>query len=581
MTPTIINKLVDVAERADAAGHGGKQAIYAQACADLGLSLGTLHRYLKKVRHAEPRRQRQDAGASGLTAHEALTISTLLIETTRKNGKALLSMEQALAELRANQVIRAERVNARTGEVTPLSVSAVSRALRAYGMHPEQINQPAPVMGLKTEHPNQLWQIDASLCVLYYLRREEGLRTMPHAEFYKNKPANLAKIENDRVWRYAVTDHTSGWVYVEYVFGAESAENLCNIFLNAIHKRDDRHDPVFGVPFRVMLDPGSANTSAMFKGLCLALQTEVLVNTPKNARAKGQVEGAHNLIECSFESTLSRYRVESLADLNAQAGRWMRWFNGTQIHSRHGMTRYGAWLTISKEQLRVPPGIEICRELARTKPEDRKVTPELTIHFGGAEYDVSRIAGLLVGQKLSVVRAPLRTDAVQVMWRDEHRHTVFHVVEPVAKDRFGFRVDAREIGSYRGIKETPAQRHRREMEMLATDTTTTEAAEKARKQKLLPFGGKLDPFKHMDETPIPTPLPRHGTALAVPTQRVEAAPISAVQFAIRYRRETGSVLSESERNWLAARYPKGIPEDQADQMITELTTRQRNAANGA
>ena len=44
----------------------------------------------------------------------------------------------------------------------------------------------------------------------------------------------MKKIENDRVIRYVMTDHYSGSIYVEYVYGSESSENLIEIFLNGI-----------------------------------------------------------------------------------------------------------------------------------------------------------------------------------------------------------------------------------------------------------------------------------------------------------------------------------------------------------
>ncbi|WP_232786599.1 transposase family protein [Achromobacter sp. DH1f] len=44
---------------------------------------------------------------------------------------------------------------------------------------------------------------------------------------------------------------------------------------------------MFGVPLMVMLDPGSAITSAIFKNLCRALRLHVQINKPNNPRVKG------------------------------------------------------------------------------------------------------------------------------------------------------------------------------------------------------------------------------------------------------------------------------------------------------
>ena len=139
-------------------------------------------------------------------------------------------------------------------------------------MHPDQLLQPAPVTALQSLHPNHVWEVDASQCVLFYLPRmgkDTGLRLMNAEEFYKNKPKNLEKVVNDRVWRYVVSDHFSGCLFVWYVFGGENSENLCEAFIQATQLKADRlAEPFCGVPKMVMLDPGAANTGHGFKHLC-------------------------------------------------------------------------------------------------------------------------------------------------------------------------------------------------------------------------------------------------------------------------------------------------------------------------
>nr|DAT06915.1 MAG TPA: Sigma 54 modulation/S30EA ribosomal protein C terminus [Caudoviricetes sp.] len=89
----------------------------------------------------------------------------------RRNGKRLMSVKQAVEMLRANGKIEAARIDEETGEVSPLSENTITRALREYKLHPDQLLQPDPVSRMKSEHPNHCWQIDPSLCVLYYLPR--------------------------------------------------------------------------------------------------------------------------------------------------------------------------------------------------------------------------------------------------------------------------------------------------------------------------------------------------------------------------------------------------------------------------
>lgn len=118
--------------------------------------------------------------------------------------------------------------------------------MRAYKLHPEQLLHDAPSVSLASKHPNHVWQVDASISTQYYLA-DDGARVMNPAEFYDGKPSNLKKIERQRLWRYVITDHTSGTIYLEYVLGAESSENLCNVLINAMQKRHDS-DPFHGVP---------------------------------------------------------------------------------------------------------------------------------------------------------------------------------------------------------------------------------------------------------------------------------------------------------------------------------------------
>ncbi|WP_328300351.1 hypothetical protein [Paralysiella testudinis] len=121
---------------------------------------------------------------------------------------------------------------------------------------------------------------------------------MESDKFYKNKPKNLERIVLDRVWRYVVTDHTSGSLFVWYVFGGENSENLCETFIQAMQPKSNRaENPFCGVPKLVMLDPGSANTGHSFKYLCQQLGVHVQINKPGNPRSKGQVENGNNLVE--------------------------------------------------------------------------------------------------------------------------------------------------------------------------------------------------------------------------------------------------------------------------------------------
>ena len=341
-------------------------------------------------------------------------IAAVLLEHMRKNGKMLKSVEAAVEVLRANNMIEALRINAATGEVSPLSISTIRKALRNYRLHPEQLLAPAPAMSLRSLHPNHVWQIDASRCVLFYLPRaskgDSGLRIMDHTDFYKNKPANVIKVINESLWRYVVTDHTSGWNYSTYVTGGENATNLVDVLIDAMHRREG--EAMFGVPLMVMLDPGSANTSAIFKTCarrCGSTSRSTSRRTrARRARSKGP--GHHR----------ARFRIHPAAAAVRQ-GRQPgedQCAGGTlapvlQRHPdphAHGRTRDSAWLHITPEQLVTPPAAELLRSLALSAPESRVVSTHLRVSYHGSDYDVSSVPGVCVGEKLLVCENPgLRT----------------------------------------------------------------------------------------------------------------------------------------------------------------------------
>lgn len=570
MNPVQIQQLAQIAQRAENAPHGQRTAVYQAGAAELGVSLQTLQRKLKEIRVTKPRKRRSDAGCSALPIEEARMISAVLLESIRANNKQLSTIERAVERLRSNNLIVAGRVDEQTGVFRPLTGGAISRALRAYKLHPEQLLHDAPAVSLASKHPNHVWQVDASISTQFYLA-DDGARAMNKAEFYDGKPGNLKKIERQRLWRYVITDHASGTLYVEYVLGAESAENLCNVLINAMQKRGES-DPFHGVPWVLMTDPGAAMTSGIFRNLCRAMSIDLIINQVGNARAKGQVEQAHNIVEREFESALKFQAAESLGQINAWAGKWMRYFNATSIHTRTRRTRYGVWQMIRQEQLRLAPGVEVCRELAVSTPEYRKVSNLLRVSFRGAQFDVSSVPSVMVGEKLLITRNCWRDKdtAIAVLVGDDGREN-YHVIERIGVDEFGFAETSATIGeTYKRHAETPAQLSRKVLEQIATGTTNQADAEAARKAKAVPFGGLIDPHKHVTDTVLPAYMPRRGTNLNVNAPTVEVAPLSHVEAAKLLRPRLGNLWTAQTFGWLQQRYPEGVPEEQLDAVEAEL-----------
>lgn len=589
LNPVIVGRLAQVLQAAQAAPRGGKQAIYAAACAELGMSNATLHRHLGKITVKPERKKRSDAGDVSLTRDEAVAISAALMTSHRKTNKRLMSIGQAVEVMRANGEVRAERTDPATGELVPLSDSAIARALRHYNLHPDQLNRPTPAVELKSLHPNHVWQIDASLCVLYYLNArtesESGLQVMERDKFYKNKPANLKRIEADRVWSYEITCHYSSAIYLQYVMGAESGSNLSECFISAIQKREG--DPFHGVPFVLMMDMGSANNSGLFTNLARRLQVKTIAHAPGNARATGQVEKARDLIERSFESGLRLRPVRDLAELNAQALRWARWFNANKVHSRHGKTRYDAWLSITAEQLRVAPPVEVCQALLTETPETRKVSDFLTVSYKGREFDVRGVPNVMVGEKLHITLNPWVLDAAMVVDTDADGNEVLHSIPLVVRDDAGFRVDGNVIGEdWKRPADTQLEANRKEVDRFAYDATTDSEVEAKRKAKAVPFGGRIDPGKVIDQAPERNFMPRRGTELApsVTTSRTAATErvLNGFEAAAELRRKGLEMTREITAN-IRAWYPDGVPEGELDALHARLTVRSglRVVAGGA
>lgn len=566
--------LVDIARAAEAAGHGKKGSIYKTACQHLGISLAELHRRLHEVSVRKPRKQRAEAGSSALSYDEAFKISAYLNEHIRRNGKRIKSCEAAVDELRANEIITAARADKQSGELKPLSTSAILRALSVYRLHPNQVNQPDPVQELSSPHPNWCWQIDASLCVIYKMPVRGGgrIEEVKSHEMYKNKLSHLARIEHLLVQRYLITDHASGSIAQWFGLGGESAEGLVSALINTFI--GVKGFPMYGVPNILMLDQASANRSAMVRNLCQSLGVRFSWTMPGNPRSKGQVEGSHNVFERGFESGLKLLpEIASIEQLQHASGLWIRHFNGTRTHSRHGMSRYEAWQTITAAQLRtVALDEKGLRQLARSEPKHPKVTPSLTVDFMGREFDVSQVPDVLVGQKLAVCRCGFDEEQAFVWLRDGDGRETFHAIPQVARTgQYGFRDDAPTIGErFKRHEDTPVQTARKAMELFATGAETLEASAEARKQNVTPFGGTIDPLKTARNYEPPAWMPKRGTEVELPKAAVVGLTLNLVDLVDAIAAYLGRDWRPEYTNQLLRWHPDGAAESEIPALAERL-----------
>ncbi|MDI9349098.1 MAG: hypothetical protein QM537_03745, partial [Candidatus Symbiobacter sp.] len=364
--------------------------------------------------------------------------------SARATGKRTLTIRTA------NEILQ-NQSDPLTGEIlgTDASLTTILNQMKRHHVHPSQLAIPSPHTQMRSEHPNHVWQIDASVCVLFYLP-ETGLVPIDSRKYYHNKPHNLTKIQQYRVIRYVVTDHYSHAFYVHYCMGSESSENLMNAFIGAIQPRRSS-DPMHGVPKILMMDAGAANTANLFQNLLKRLSVRSIVHMPGAARVNGSVERAHEIVEREFEGRLCLNTPQNLKELQAHCDDWRDQFQATRIHRRHKKTRHAAWLEILESQLRVPPDADTCFAISHTKPVYVTVAADLTIGFsplklGVHRYNVRHIENIAPKDKLLVCVNPYATPSINIVITEENGSEHFVTLEPMVYHAGGFYGNAPIIG---------------------------------------------------------------------------------------------------------------------------------------
>ncbi|WP_417581528.1 transposase [Nitrincola sp.] len=559
--------LLSVGAQLETAGHGQRGELISQAASALNYSEHWIRDRLKDLGFSKSRKERCDRGQSSVNRDECIQISNLIMQASRDNGKQLMSLKQAIQIASANGLIGAG-----------VSESTVSREMRRHRVHPEQMNKPKPHKQVRSLHPNHVWQFDVSVCVLYYLPKSEGLKVMPRDEFYKNKLENVYRIKNDRVLRYLITDHYSSAFYVEYFnTPGENSETLVQFLLNAFSQRDD--DPVQGVPFMLVWDAGTANQSHLVKGMLDRLQVKHHAHEVGSPRAKGQVERTHNLVECEFESRLSMRRIDTIEELNEKAQQWAQMYNGTQLHRRHGHTRYGMWQTIRTEQLRICPPRELCLSLLqKARPVSRIVAGDLTISYaiagiGSHTYSVRCIPDVCIGDKVQVTYNPYQAPNVTVIHENLDGQKIHYELEPIERDAAGFEVDAPVFGqNYAAVRDTPVDELRKQMNREAYGVETDQAVKEARKARKPAFDGQVDPFADVNAAVVPAFMRRKGQALGVlqPTRALEIR-LPYVKAVPMIRDTIGLLPGSEEFKQLTREFKRRFPDGMPEECLMEFT----------
>lgn len=572
MLPSEIEYFQDVAKRLDKTKHGGKTKLIQNIAETLGISINLIYEKLEKVGYQSNRKVRSDRGETHVDLRDARLICGAMYKNRRKNEKSLLTCENAIADAYAN------------GQIKQLyNPTTLLRVARMHGFHPDQLNQPTPHINMRSLHPNHVWQVDASVGVLFYLP-EGGVQFFDETKDYKNKPENLDKARNHLCVRYAVIDHFSGAFYCKYyATSGENQEVFFDVLANAFTQRD--REDFYGIPQILIMDKGSANTSHLVLNFLDRLHIQHFPHKAGNPRAKGSAEKIQDIIEVQFEGSLRnrKTKVSNVDDLNQMVTRWQTYFNGSRIHTRTKQPRYTVWNRIKEDQLIFAPPMETLKAILTSKPVLRKVNDDLRITYKGrgfAEartYSVEHIETVKVGGQVSVLLNPFRAPNIDIEITDYKGIVTLHECIPLEEADGGFFAVDQIFGEgMASIRDTVSDVERKQIHLDAHGATTLEEADKKAKQNPQLYGGKLDPetriSAYLKDRENIISIPKRGTEheLQAPKQVLEF--ISIAEACKRIKADLGDKYPKDTYQYLSKHYTEIDPLE-IDSIKRQLTTR--------
>jgi len=482
-------------------------------------------------------------------------------------------MTDALQIARANGEIRQD-----------VSLSTITRVLKQHGAHPKQVRKATPSAALRSLHPNHVWVLDVSVCVLFYLKGNKkgnkSLRVMSEKKFYKNKPENLEKIIKNRVLRYLVVDHYSGAFYVEYFnVPGENWHTLFEFLCHAMIRRDN--DPMHGIPKILFTDKGSQLTDTLKRFFQEKLDMEIITHQAGNPRAKGAVETMHNWIERKMEGRLYMMNVANLTVLNHETWEWMRAYNANfDMESKHGKTRWDVWMLIKPGQLRLSPPLDAMQAALESKPLERVIRGDgPSIQYDNRIYFLDKLvsqgAPLRVGDKAAFFVNPLEYPAIYITTKDINGQRKAWQVVPmeILRDENGipYRQDAAVIGAeYKAKPDTDAVKNRKAMDKQAYGVDTIAELDKAKQDKVAAFPG-INPMADVKQAVknLPSYLPKRGDQLEIQSQTVRRVPLPFAEALSLVVAQLGRAITPEERKRIKEEW-KDITRDDIAEIVAGL-----------
>lgn len=577
----LISDAARALEKADPC-NGERGRIVARLAETLNRSLNTTYQYLKKYGGWESgKKPRRGKGETCVPEALCRKIAEKATRSFRDTGKRIMSIKDAVKYWEAS----GEGImNPETGEIIMPSVETISRAMRRYGCHPDQLRAASPAIRMKTEYPNQVWQADASVCVLYRIPGSDKIGLVKEQSYSGKKPENLFKIRQNRIVRYLEVDHYSGAFYLRYEQApGESAEGFLTTFIAAMTDRGPQ-DPMHGVPEVRYTDMGSGNTASIMKGFCEQLGVRLLHHKAGGARSTGSVENCQNIVETHFESRLRFLDVPDIATLQSLADRWRRHFCATAILSRtnkaeKARTRNDLWLGISADRLRtVEP--DVLRSIAAWGDVRRPVRDDFTIsvdtrtHYGVQYYDLRELGyhGLKPRESVYVRLNPYKAPNAVILLEKPGGEKAAFEVPPMQFDTAGFDVNAPVLGKdFKSMPKTHSEQVFDEIKKNAYGVQSVEEADKLWKSGA-PTRDAFDVMADVKEAPVY--LKKAGTPLQVEEQKADVPPMKRLSFALMMRRDHPDVWRDDNTDecaeWLRTRYPDTVPGNEIEAVIERM-----------
>ena len=454
-----------------------------------GVTVQTIYRWAAK-KGLRWRPEKATKGKSSVSRDVAIKAGTILYASRRT------SRQITITECDAREALEDSGID--TGGV---SMSRFRARMRQEKASARDILQPSPHQTLLSAHPNHVWQFDVTNCIQYFLDDKKGMGERDsEMELYKNKIVKTAQGIKKELLRYAAVDHCSGAFYARYFYASgERADDGSQFLYEAMRQKDELIRSLWngdaesklgkyrfhGVPFILVVDRGSIATAKRNQNLFDALRIKLEPHMPGNPRAKGAIEGLMKIIN-RFEGWLKFQRPANLAELNRWLLDWCIKFNA--VNKMRGVApRSVLWSKITEVQLRLCPDETLYRLLIRQPEITRTASGGRIIQVDNRHYQIPDPNS--AGQKVTVVRHPYEHPAVEV-----HFNGYIWLCQPIPMDEYGRLTSGVPYGEYRAIKQTDAQKTKKEMEAVASEWGLTWKGTGDKRMAVAPPLGQASPL---------------------------------------------------------------------------------------